>query len=200
MIAAVLVTRELWPGSFPGDRNAVFQPASAASTLTRAVNAYEQNGDDAFLSELRNIPAFRHGSAYLLDHDGRVLAKEGPPPPFFAPLAGLAMHNGQPELIRYGYRMILAYPVCSAAERCYAAALLTIFDLKERLLRTRFWFGMAVAMVPAAIVCMVLTLYITRPILRLRWAAQNLAGGDLSAARCSTRIRRKDELGELARL
>lgn len=198
MIAAVLVTRELWPGSFPGDRNAVFQPASAAATLTKAVNAYEQYGDDAFLPELRNIPAFRHGSACLLDQHGKVLARGGTPPPFFAPLAGLAMQNGQPELIRYGYRMILAFPIRSATERQYAVVL-TIFDPKQRLLRTRFWFSMAAAMVPVAVVCMLLTLYITRPITRLRWATQRLAGGDLSARAAPPRIRRRDELGDLAR-
>ena len=30
MIAALLAARELWPGSFPGDRDAIFQPESAA--------------------------------------------------------------------------------------------------------------------------------------------------------------------------
>src|SRR5579863_25238 len=198
MIAAVLLTRELWPGSFPGDRNAVFQPESAASTLNKAVNAYEQQGDAAFVSELRNIPAFGNGSAYLLDPEGTVLAKDGVPPPFFTPLAGLAIKNGQPEMIRYSYRMILAYPIRSTTKRQYAVVL-TIFDPKQRLLRTRFWFSMTAALVPAALVCMLLSLYITHPISRLRWATQRLSGGDLSARAAPPRIKRRDELGDLAR-
>lgn len=198
MIAALLAARELWPGSFPGDRDAIFQPESAAPILTEAVNAYEERGDTAFLSRLRSVSAMRRGSIYLLDQDGKVLAKDGAAPPFFAPLAGLAIQNGQPELIRYGYRMILASPIRSASGRQYAIVV-TIFDPKQRLLRARFWFSMAIAMLPAAAVCMLLSLYITHPITRLRWAAQRLAGGDLSARAGPPRIRRRDELGDLAR-
>lgn len=198
MIGALLAARELWPGSFPGDRDEVFQLETAASTWTRAVNAYELQGDAAFFSQLRSVPAIRHGSVYLLDRDGKLLAKDGAPPPFYVPLAGLALQNGQPELIRFGYRMILASPIQSASGRRYAVVV-TIFDPKQRFLRARFWFSMGVAMVPAAVVCMLLSLYITRPITRLRWAAQRLADGDLSARAALPRNRRKDELGDMAR-
>jgi two-component system, OmpR family, sensor histidine kinase CpxA len=198
MFAAVLATRELWPGSFPGDRDAVFQPEAAVATSTEAVNAYEQHGAAAFLSQIGSVSVIRQGSVCLLDQDGRVLVKDGASPPFLAPLAGLAMRNGQSELIRYGYRMILAYPVRSATGRHYAIVL-TIFDPQQRLLRLRFWFSLAAGMAPAALVCMLFSLYITRPITRLRRAAQRLAGGDLSARAAAPRIRRRDELGDLAR-
>lgn len=198
MIAAVLVTRELWPGSFPGDRDAVFQPESAGAVFTQAVSAYEQHGEAAFLSHVQSISAIRQGAVYLLDQGEKVLIQDGDPPPFFAPLAELAMQKGQSELIRYGYRMILAYPICSATGHQYVLVL-TIFDPRRRLLRPRFWFSLAAAMVPAAVVCMLLALYITHPITRLRWAAQRLAGGDLSARAAPPRIRRRDELGDLAR-
>jgi two-component system sensor histidine kinase CpxA len=198
MIAVVLITRELWPGSFPGNRDAVFQPESAATVLTRAVNAYEQSGDAAFLSQLHGVSAIRHSSVYLLDQDGKVLVKDGSPPPFFAPLAELALQNRQAELIRFGYRMVFASPIRSATGRQYALVL-TIFEPKERLLRPRFWFSFTVAIVPVAIVCVFLSLYITRPISRLRATAQRLAAGDLSARAAPPRIRRRDELGDLAR-
>jgi two-component system, OmpR family, sensor histidine kinase CpxA len=198
MIAAVLVTRELFPGRFPGDRDAVFQPESAAATLTQAVDTYEQHGEAAFLSQIRGISAMRQSAVYLLDQNGNVLVKDGDAPPFFAPLAGLALQSDQSELIRYGLRMILAYPIQSATGRRYALVL-TIFNPRQRLVRFRFWFSLATAMVPAALVCMLLTLYITRPITRLRWAAQRLAGGDLNARSAPRRIERGDELGDLGR-
>jgi two-component system, OmpR family, sensor histidine kinase CpxA len=197
MIAAVLATRELWPGDFPGDRDAVFQPISAVPVLTSAVNTYEQQGEGAFLSQLHSFPPTRRGSIYLLDREGKILAREGNQPPFSAPLARLALRNGQPQLIRDGYRLVLAAPVRSATGRQYAIVL-TLFDPKQRLLRLRFWFSLASAMVPVAIVCMFLSLYITRPITRLRWAAQRLADGDLTARAAPPRLRRRDELGVLA--
>jgi HAMP domain-containing protein len=54
-------------------------------------------------------------------------------------------------------------------------------------------------MVPAALVCMLLWLYLTRPISSLRATAQRLAGGDLGAGAVPTGVMRKDELGDLAR-
>lgn len=198
MIAVVLITRELWPGSFPGDRDAVFQPESATTVFMGAVNAYEQRGEGAFLSQLQSVTAIRNSSVYLLDRDGKVLVKDGSPPPFFAPLANRAFETGQAELIRYGYRMVFASPIRSATGRQYALVL-TIFAPQRRLLRPRFWFSFTMAIVPVAIVCVFLSLYITRPISRLRGTAQRLAGGDLSARAAPPRIRRRDELGDLAR-
>jgi two-component system, OmpR family, sensor histidine kinase CpxA len=198
MFAVVLATRELWPGSFPGDRDAVFQPEAAMATSAEAVNAYEQHGAAAFLTLIRTVSVIRQGSVDLLDRDGKVLVKDGASPPFLAPLAGLALRTGQSELIRYGYRMILAYPIRSITGRHYAIVL-TIFDPQQRLMRLRFWFSLAAGMAPAALVCMLFSLYITRPITRLRRAAQRLAGGDLSARSAPPRIRRRDELGDLAR-
>jgi HAMP domain-containing protein len=75
----------------------------------------------------------------------------------------------------------------------------TVFGQAPRPLRVRFWFNLAIAMVPAALVCMLLSLYLTRPISRLRATAQRLAGGDLSARAAPTGIIRNDELRDLAR-
>jgi two-component system sensor histidine kinase CpxA len=69
----------------------------------------------------------------------------------------------------------------------------------NRLFRPRFWFNLTIAMVPAALVCFVLSLYLTRPITRLQGAALRLAGGDLSARATPPKSTRKDELGDLAR-
>ncbi len=76
---------------------------------------------------------------------------------------------------------------------------MTVFEARNRLLRPRFWFNWTIAMLPAALVCMVLSLYLTRPITRLRATAQRLAGGDLSARSSPYGTVRRDELGDLAR-
>jgi two-component system sensor histidine kinase CpxA len=199
MIAAVLVAGEIWPGSFPGDHGRLFEPDLAASVLTKAVNGYERQGAAAFLS----LVMIRHSSLYLFDQDGNMLAKEGAQPTFSVQMARAALQSGHSEisrldLSRFKSRMVFACPVQSATGRHYAAVM-TVFETRNRLLRPRFWFNLTIAMLPAALVCMALSLYLTRPITRLRATAQRLAGGDLNARSSPHRIVRKDELGDLAR-
>ncbi len=198
MITVVLVVNDIWPVRFPGDRDMVFEPDLAAAALTKTVNAYEQQGTAASFS----LPTIRHSTLYLLDQDGKVLVKDGVPPMFYAPMANGALESGHSELLRLGSRMVFACPVRSASGRRYAAVL-TVSDpgnrWLKRILRLRFWFNLTVAMLLAAFVCMLLSLYLTRPITRLRATAQRLASGDLSARAAPPRIARRDELGDLAR-
>jgi two-component system sensor histidine kinase CpxA len=53
------------------------------------------------------------------------------------------------------------------------------------------------AILISGIICYLLTLYLTRPVLQLRRAARALAAGDLSARVPSGKARRTDEIGEL---
>jgi two-component system sensor histidine kinase CpxA len=198
MIAAVLAAGELWPTSFPGERGAIFKPELAASVLTRAINTYEASGAAAFLAEVRASAGIHHGSLYLVDLNGTVLAKDGTTPPFEAQLAQDAFEKGSVEVIRSGLRMEFAFPIRSATGKPYVA-ILTILEPRRRLLRPHFWFNLSVAILPAALICMALSLYLTRPITRLRATAQRLAEGDLAARSSPHRITRKDELGDLAR-
>jgi two-component system, OmpR family, sensor histidine kinase CpxA len=54
-------------------------------------------------------------------------------------------------------------------------------------------------MIPAAMTCLLLTLYFTRPIAKLQVAAKRLAAGDLRARAGPLTRQHRDELGELAR-
>jgi two-component system sensor histidine kinase CpxA len=51
----------------------------------------------------------------------------------------------------------------------------------------------------SALICYLLTRYLTAPVLRLREASQHLAAGDLSTRAASSMERRRDELGSLVR-
>ncbi|HYA95011.1 MAG TPA: ATP-binding protein [Terriglobales bacterium] len=55
------------------------------------------------------------------------------------------------------------------------------------------------AILISGLICYLLTLYLTRPILRLRAAAQELATGNLGARATGAMEKRRDELGELVR-
>lgn len=194
MIALVLGVGEFYPRSFPEQHLAGFHPELAESVLTKAVNAYEEKGAAAFLS----LATIHRQSLGLLDQQGNVLVKDGILPPFYRRLAKSVLQSGQSSLLRPGLRMIYACPIRSSSGRQYAVVL-TVFAQKNRLLRPHFWFNLAIAMVPSALVCMILALYITRPIAMLQRTAQRLASGDLDARSSPQRIARRDELGDLSR-
>jgi two-component system sensor histidine kinase CpxA len=198
MLAAVLVAGEFWPSSFPGERGAIFKPELMTSVLTGAVNTYEVHGAAAFIAEVRKATGVSYGALCLIDQNGNALVKDGVCPPFWSQLANNALQKGSMEVIRPGLRMEFAFPIRSATGKPYVAVLTTL-EARRRLLRPHFWFNLSVAVVPAALVCIALSLYLTRPITRLRATAQRLAEGDLAARSSPHRITRRDELGDLAR-
>jgi two-component system sensor histidine kinase CpxA len=53
-------------------------------------------------------------------------------------------------------------------------------------------------MLPAGLVCLVFSFYLTRPITKLQSAARRLANGELDARAGALRFRRRDELADLA--
>jgi signal transduction histidine kinase len=193
MVGAVLAVSDFLPTIFPGDGGRLFEPGVTQFLLAKAVDAYEQHGADAFLAGA----TVNHRSLYLLDHDGKVLVKDGPTPPFYLPMAEGALRSGHSELLRLGSGLEFACRIQSATGRQYAIVL--TISQSFRPLRLRFWFNLLIAMLPMALVCMALSLYLTRPITRLRTTAQRLASGDLSARSSPHRNGRGDELGDLAR-
>ncbi|UWZ82829.1 ATP-binding protein [Occallatibacter riparius] len=198
MIAAVLAAGELWPASFPGERGALFKPEAASSVLRRAINTYEVRGAEAFVAEVQTSALLRNGSLHLIDPKGHVLASDGTPPPFMAQLADDAFKSNSIEVMRSALRVEFAFPIQSGSGKRYVAVL-TALGAKRRISRPHFWFHLSLATLPATLVCIALSLYLTRPITRLRATAQRLAEGDLAARSSPRRITRGDELGDLAR-
>jgi two-component system sensor histidine kinase CpxA len=198
MIAAVLGLREVVPMTFPRDRDPRFSLERATAALVKVVDAYEQQGDAALTPELVNQEAIRQRDLVLVDAQGKALVGGQSSPPAYVALEREALEEGHVQLKRVGLRVVLVSPVQSTAGHHYAA-ILTIFEPGQRLFRPHFWFVVMLAMLPAALVCMALTLYLTRPITSLRAAAQRLASGDLGARARTGRGHRRDELGELAR-
>jgi two-component system, OmpR family, sensor histidine kinase CpxA len=197
VIAVVLSVSEALPFTFLQEREGRFQPGLVAFTLQRAVNVYERHGKPAFLGEVHNQTTTRRKHVYLFDQSGNLLVDGGNPGPVYAEMAADVLQSGQPELLRFGFRMQFACPLQSETGHRYAAVM-SVFQPVSRIVNPRFWFNLLVAMLPTAIICMLLTLYLTRPISQLRATAQRLAAGDLSA-RASPRIFRRGELGDLAR-
>lgn len=199
MIVAILSVNETLSLQSSEDHRASFQPEVAESALTEAVNLYENRGKHALDTDLLDDLSLRNRHVYLVGEDGQVLAGTGDPPLFYRQLAREELQGGHATMQRsFGTRMLFACSIHSASGRRYAAVL-TAFDPALRILRPRFWFNLSIAMFPSALVCFLLSLYITRPITRLRATAQRLAEGDLAARSSAHRVARRDELGDLAR-
>jgi two-component system sensor histidine kinase CpxA len=198
MITLVLTVNEFVPMSFPGEHDRRFQPDATLPALTAAVNAYEQQGPAAFRSQAQRLPRIKHGEIYVFDQQGSPLLADSKDYSFYALMAQDVLQSGHSEFIRLGFRVLYACPLESASGQHYAA-IFTIFTPSARLWNLRLWSNLTIAMIPAAFVCMLLTLYLTRPITKLQSAAQRLANGELDARAGPLKFGRRDELGDLAR-
>lgn len=197
MIVVVANLGNFLPVNYREERG--FDPNAAQDALTRIVNDYEQDGRVVLNGEFGLAVRNRHLNVFLFDAQAAPLPGEENPPAPYASLAAEVLRGGDPRLQRsFGFRVLYAWPLRSATGKHYAAVM-TIFEPGERLQRARFWFVLTIAMLPAALICLLLSLYFTRPITRLRATAQRLAGGDLGARSSPNGVARRDELGELAR-
>jgi two-component system sensor histidine kinase CpxA len=195
MVAFVPSVGEEVPLIFPGDAGNRFEPEAAVPALKQALNAYELNGPAAFRSQISDLPAIRHRDLYVFDQQARPVVPNSRHNAFHALLAHDVLQSGRPELLRSGFRVLYAWPLQSASGRQYAAVL-TIFA--PVLSTPRFWFNLTMGMLPAGLVCLVFSFYLTRPITKLQSAARRLANGELDARAGALRFRRRDELADLA--
>ncbi|WP_446743080.1 ATP-binding protein [Silvibacterium acidisoli] len=198
MIGLVLIVGNLLPPTFLDRHDKRFAPESVTPMVNRMVNDYEIQGRAALSRDILDLPSPHRKAFYLFDQQGSPIYAQTGDYAFFAALAQEVLSSGHSEFIAFGMRMLYACPVTSATGHRYVAVF-TITVPFSRIVNLRFWFNIALAMVPAAFVAFLLTLYITRPIIRLQNAAKRLADGDLHARAGPLRLkRRNDELADLA--
>ncbi len=183
----------------------VFRPRSATweglrtTVLTDGVNAYEDGGQPQLKEYLDSVEATQHVRAYLFDEKGIELS--GRPAPDWA----IRVASGGPRIPHDGF-IFPAPPVqrdsraSSDGQHRYTVVLSMppgprVF-LGPRGLPIP---GLIIAVISSGLVCIFLSWYLTKPIVRLRSATQQLAAGDLSARIGAPRIGRKDEVAGLMR-
>ena len=199
MIVVMATATEVLPLSLRVDRGSGFEPDVTHDALTNLLRQAEDRGPAAINLALHSLTGGHRHNIFLFDESGMVVAGEGSPPNLYSQLAREVAHQGHARMQRFlGLRMIYACPLQGPSGKRYVAVL-TVFEPGDRLLRSRFWVNMTLAMVPSGLVCLLLAIYITRPITRLRATAQRLAGGDLGARSSPRGTARSDELGDLAR-
>ena len=131
-----------------------------------------------------------HTPLILLNHDGRPVADQPLPPPMREHLDGLQLTPGVTPL-RPGMVAIVR-PIPNTEPALYLAAIVHL----NHVAGVPLWARIGAAVLFSGLVSFVLAAVITRPIRRLRHAAQTFAGGDLSV-----RVPAKghDEVAALAR-
>lgn len=198
MIIAVIVAGAVWPATFPGDQERGFRPEQTEARIAEAITAFERSRSAGKAPDLSDFPAYLRKSFYLFDAHGQLIAGAGTPSRAYVDLASQVSASGRAIVQRYGFSALFACPVDTASGQHFIAVM-RISDFRHRLVRLRFWYDLAIALPPAALVCLLLSLYLTRPITRLRATAQRLAAGDLSARASPDGVVRRDEIGALAR-
>ncbi|HLV88108.1 MAG TPA: ATP-binding protein [Candidatus Sulfotelmatobacter sp.] len=192
IVAVIVVTLVLRP------RSATWE-ALRTTALNDAVAAYEQGGDAQLRKYFEELEATQHVRAYLFNEEGTELSHRTPPD------WAIRIAGGGPRLPRDGF-MIPAPPVQrdsrSSSDGLHRYTL--VMGLPPG---PRVFFGprgmpvrwLLIAVVCSGLVCYGLSWFMTKPIVKLRAAARQLASGDLTARTGAPGSGRRDEVAGLMR-
>jgi len=197
--AAVVITWSLQP-EIVFTRWQALMTEALATHAQNAAEIFERQGPGAAANYIQRLNYAGRMQAVLEDERGQPLI--GRPSAEGARLAEHVIQTGQPEFLirpRVAYNVQLGsgpsgrhYLLVTEMPRAgpfFAFRATT----STQVLR---W---TLAILISGVICYLLTRYITRPILRLRAAARELAAGNLGARAGGDMERRRDELGQLIR-
>jgi two-component system sensor histidine kinase CpxA len=171
--------------------------ALESRVMKESIEAYQTAGPEGLGRYLTQLQSTQHVRAFLFDEEGREISGARPPEYIehfqqgrpasggwlrFA--AGRFLHQMTATVNGQRYTLVMAVPQTPPP----------FFSVRNIPL---LW--ILIAVVSSGLVCYPLALYMTRPVVKLRVAAQKLAGGDLSARAGTSESSRKDEIGELVR-
>jgi two-component system sensor histidine kinase CpxA len=198
MHAFVLGLNEFLPVGILHTHMRQFDPQAAQSCLQNAVDAYERQGADAFYAQLRNGALAQYHAIYLFNQNARLLERNSSLHTSYVQAVQRVLEDGRSQILKLDNRRVFICPVQSSTGRRYAVVVM-LFGSGMRLLRSRFWINVTIGLLPGGLICMLLSMYLTRPIMRLQKTAQRIASGDLEARFSTDGTKRSDELGNLTR-
>jgi two-component system sensor histidine kinase CpxA len=195
---ALIITFILGPGAVPSRWHSSLTDTARSSGLI-ALAELERGGAPAASSYIENLERDTQLRTCLFDVNGNPIAGKGCET--FADMRSRVATSRSPEFaVKYGLvRVAQILPGSGGRDYIFATELpagpRAAFGMDRSAVLLRF----AVALSVSGFICYLLALYITGPILRLRHAAQQLAGGMLSTRAAASIERRGDELGALGR-
>ena len=160
------------------------------------VQAYEKGGEAELGRFIQRLRQGSYAQIFLLDAGGNDLAGQAVTPQA-RDIAKRVAADRKVEIARSGNATLLAERIVSTAGARYVVV--CRFSHPPGLLGWPLLRGLAVAMAISGIVCFWLARYLSAPIVRLRNAAQEVAGGNLAARAGKQRSSRHDEIAELVR-
>jgi two-component system sensor histidine kinase CpxA len=192
LVLAILVTIVFRP------RNSTWE-ALRTTVLNDAVSTYEEAGNDGLRDYLENLDHTQHVRAYLFDEKGNELsnrpapdwamrvASGGPRAPhdgFLFPAPPVQRDSRASSDGKHRYTVVLGLP---PGPRVFIGPRGVPFT------------GLIIGVVTSGLVCYLLAWFLTKPIVRLRTAARQLAAGDLTARTGAPASMRRDEVAGLMR-
>jgi two-component system sensor histidine kinase CpxA len=191
-ILAILVTLAFRPRSstWEGLRTTI---------LNDAVTAYEEGGAPQLRQYLDNVDATQHVRAYLFDEHGVEMTERG------APDWAIRVSSGGPRTPQNGF-LFPAPPIArdskASADGKHRFTIVLGLPPGPRVFigpRGVPLTGLVIGVITSGLVCYLLSWYLTKPIVRLRTAARQLAAGDLKARTGAPASKRRDEVAGLMR-
>lgn len=191
-LLAILVTLAFRPRSSTWE-------AVRTTVLNDAVSAYEQGGEQQLRGYLDDLDATQHVRAYLFNERLEEVSHRGAPDWAIRVAAGgpRSPHDGflfpAPPMQRdskassdgkHRYTLVLGLP---PGPRVFIGPRGVPFT------------GLVIGVVTSGLVCYLLAWFLTKPIVRLRTAARQLAAGDLTARTGAPASMRRDEVAGLMR-
>ncbi len=195
---ALIVTFIFGPGRVPSRWHSTLTDTARSSGMI-ALAEFERGGAPAASSYIESLERDTQLRACLFDVNGNPIEEKGCET--FTDMRSRVASSRSPEFaVKYGLvRVAQILPGSGGHDYIFATELpagpRVAFGMDRAAVLLRF----AVALSVSGIICYLLTLYLTGPILRLRQAAQQLAGGMLSTRAAPSIERRGDDLGALGR-
>jgi two-component system, OmpR family, sensor histidine kinase CpxA len=193
VVLAILVTQVFRPRSSSWE-------ALLATALNESVHAYEQGGRPALRQYIENLEKTQHVRAYLFNENMEELAHRG------APEWAVRVAGGGPRIPREGFIFPSPPPVLrdsrASADGLHRYTFVLAPPPGPRLFlgpRGLPVPGLIILVISSGLVCYLLAWVLTMPIVRLRSATQQLAGGDLTARARAPKSGRRDEVAGLMR-
>jgi two-component system, OmpR family, sensor histidine kinase CpxA len=192
LVLAVIVTLAFRPRSSTWE-------ALRTTVMNEAASAYEEGGAKSLSDYLDNLDHAQHVRAFLFDEHGVELSGRG------APDWAIRVASGGPRVPHDGF-LFPAPPAprdsrASSDGKHHYTIVLGLPPGPRVFLGPRGLPvpGLIIAVISSGIVCIFLAWYMTKPIVRLRSATQQLAAGDLTARIGAPRSGRRDEVAGLMR-
>ncbi len=195
LFVVLAITLAIW---LRPQRETAVWDALESKVLKESVEAYQAGGAESlsrYLSELQNT---QHVRAFLFDEEGKEIS--GARPPEFVEDFQQGRPISSPGWLRFAPGRFLRQASTTVQGHRFTLVM-SAPPPPASFFSPRNIPGMwiLIAVVSSGLVCYPLALYMTRPVVLLRAAAQRLAAGDLSARAGASGSRRKDEIAELVR-